>query len=269
MSADDGRSPEDLSSRERLLEAAIELFSERGYAASGVDALSKRAGVAKTVLYWEFKSKAGLLSAVVDRVVAEWVDAITAAASVDAPARARLDAALNAIHARLVERPELLRIVMVVMTERSRIDEEASGALRHIFTLAHTALVDGIAKGTGIPLPRAELELLVETVMAMILGLFIRLEVFGRDARHDIVFAGIRSAVLLLIRELIARSMGRTMLSANSGDLARLLESLPELQVEQLGAVHGPVHSDVSRSGADQPDAGAAAPDSAVDSSRD
>jgi AcrR family transcriptional regulator len=44
------------ASRERLLDAAIELIAERGYSASSVEALCRRAGVAKTALYWHFGS---------------------------------------------------------------------------------------------------------------------------------------------------------------------------------------------------------------------
>ncbi|MBM4364009.1 MAG: helix-turn-helix transcriptional regulator, partial [Deltaproteobacteria bacterium] len=79
-SVDEAAPAAQASTRERLLSAAIEMFAERGYAATGVDALCKRAGVAKTGLYWEFQSKVGLLNAVVDLVLSEWVDQIRDAA---------------------------------------------------------------------------------------------------------------------------------------------------------------------------------------------
>ena len=78
------------TTRERLLEAAIEMFAERGYAATGVDALCRRAGVAKTGLYWEFQNKVGLLNAVIDQVVTEWVDQIREAACAAGSPRERL-----------------------------------------------------------------------------------------------------------------------------------------------------------------------------------
>jgi AcrR family transcriptional regulator len=46
--------------RERLLCAALEQFSQRGYAASSVREICLAAGVTKPVLYYYFKSKEGL-----------------------------------------------------------------------------------------------------------------------------------------------------------------------------------------------------------------
>ena len=47
-------------SRERLLGAALELFTQRGYAATSVREICLTAGVTKPVLYYYFKSKEGL-----------------------------------------------------------------------------------------------------------------------------------------------------------------------------------------------------------------
>lgn len=46
--------------RERLLGAALELFTQRGYAATSVREICLAAGVTKPVLYYYFKSKEGL-----------------------------------------------------------------------------------------------------------------------------------------------------------------------------------------------------------------
>jgi AcrR family transcriptional regulator len=52
-----------LSKREQLIQAALELFSRRGYHAVGVDAISERAGITKKTLYHHFKSKEELILA--------------------------------------------------------------------------------------------------------------------------------------------------------------------------------------------------------------
>ncbi|MDD2733206.1 MAG: TetR/AcrR family transcriptional regulator [Desulfuromonadaceae bacterium] len=46
--------------RERLLGAALELFTQRGYAATSVREICLEAGVTKPVLYYYFKSKEGI-----------------------------------------------------------------------------------------------------------------------------------------------------------------------------------------------------------------
>ena len=54
----------------RLLEAGIQLFAEKGYASTSVREIVEKAGVTKPVLYYYFKSKEGLLRAILDEAVA-------------------------------------------------------------------------------------------------------------------------------------------------------------------------------------------------------
>jgi AcrR family transcriptional regulator len=58
--------------RERILEAAYELFSRRGVRAVGVDEVIERAGVAKATLYRHFPSKDELVLAFLERREQRW-----------------------------------------------------------------------------------------------------------------------------------------------------------------------------------------------------
>ena len=49
-----------LDARERLLETAIGMFAQKGYAGTSVREIAEHAGVSKPVLYYYFKSKEGL-----------------------------------------------------------------------------------------------------------------------------------------------------------------------------------------------------------------
>jgi TetR/AcrR family transcriptional regulator len=51
--------------RERLLRAALKLFTQSGYAATSVRELVEEAGVTKPVLYYYFKNKEGIYSEIV------------------------------------------------------------------------------------------------------------------------------------------------------------------------------------------------------------
>ncbi|MEU8119713.1 TetR/AcrR family transcriptional regulator [Spirillospora sp. NPDC049024] len=59
------------SARDRLLEAARELFYAEGHGVS-IDALTERAGVAKPTVYAHFKSKDALVDAVLVAACDEW-----------------------------------------------------------------------------------------------------------------------------------------------------------------------------------------------------
>jgi AcrR family transcriptional regulator len=60
------------SARERILNAAYELFSRRGIRAVGTDEVIERAGVARATLYRHFATKNDLVLAVLDRREEIW-----------------------------------------------------------------------------------------------------------------------------------------------------------------------------------------------------
>lgn len=61
-----------MPARERLLKAAAELFYREGVGATGIDAITAHAGVAKMSLYNNFSSKADLVNAYIQGRHEEW-----------------------------------------------------------------------------------------------------------------------------------------------------------------------------------------------------
>jgi AcrR family transcriptional regulator len=57
------------STPDAILDAAIDLFIESGFETVSMDAIAQRAGVAKGTLYYHFKSKEGIVDAIVERFV--------------------------------------------------------------------------------------------------------------------------------------------------------------------------------------------------------
>jgi AcrR family transcriptional regulator len=60
------------AARERILEAAYDLFSRQGIRAVGVDSIIERSGVARMTLYRHFRSKDDLVLAFLERREARW-----------------------------------------------------------------------------------------------------------------------------------------------------------------------------------------------------
>jgi len=54
--------------REKVIAAAHEVFSEAGFYRANLDDVAKKAGVARATVYYQFKSKFGLLEATIDHV---------------------------------------------------------------------------------------------------------------------------------------------------------------------------------------------------------
>jgi TetR/AcrR family transcriptional repressor of mexJK operon len=59
--------PRDLAKLEAILDAAHDLFLDRGVAATTMDAIAERAGVSKMTVYANFRDKPALLAAIFDR----------------------------------------------------------------------------------------------------------------------------------------------------------------------------------------------------------
>jgi AcrR family transcriptional regulator len=220
------------TTRERLLDAAIEMFAERGYAATGVDALCRRAGVAKTGLYWEFQNKVGLLNAVIDQVVTEWVDQIREASSAAGSPRERLDVALSMVRRRVQERPEVFRVLLVVLAERTQVDEEAREALRRFYRSAHAALLGGIQESMGTALPIDKLSVVCDFVLAMIEGVLLRAQVYG-SSDIDRLFEVMRVSIVLLVKELLASAQGQPTMIGRITEVGRTAEA--EVGVPEAG----------------------------------
>jgi AcrR family transcriptional regulator len=66
-----GPAPEADSTRRRILDTALELFTAQGFAATSTRELSERLGFTKAALYYHFRTKDELLEALVAPVVAE------------------------------------------------------------------------------------------------------------------------------------------------------------------------------------------------------
>jgi AcrR family transcriptional regulator len=60
--------------RSRILDAALDEFSEKGYHASTIDSIAERAGIAKGTVYRYFNTKEGLFNALKDDTIGEFVE---------------------------------------------------------------------------------------------------------------------------------------------------------------------------------------------------
>ncbi len=71
--------------RTQIKEAAVSLFSTKGYQQSTMDDLAAEAGVSKSLIYWYWDSKAALLSELIDTCMNQYIDLLTEAVESDDP----------------------------------------------------------------------------------------------------------------------------------------------------------------------------------------
>jgi AcrR family transcriptional regulator len=140
------------ATRELLVSIARERFTEQGYAASSIEDIVQRAGVAKGALYHHFSGKEALFGAVYEAVLAETVSAVMAAAVAAQEPWAGVRAGLSAFLDACLD-PAFRRIVVLesVSVLRPDVREEGIGQielpmLRTVLTpLAASDLLRGVA----------------------------------------------------------------------------------------------------------------------------
>jgi AcrR family transcriptional regulator len=140
------------ATRELLVSIARERFTEQGYAATSIEDIVQRAGVAKGALYHHFSGKDALFRAVYEAVLAEAVSAVMAAAlaaeepwgAVRSGLSAFLDACLEPSFRRIV----ILESVSVLQHELTEggIGDLELPMLRTVLTpLATSDVLPGVA----------------------------------------------------------------------------------------------------------------------------
>jgi AcrR family transcriptional regulator len=100
--------------RERLLRAAALEFAEHGFAGTGSDLISRRAGMSKATFYEHFSNKEECILALFDLAVGTVQQAMAqAAGQAPSDARERMRAGTRAFLAALAEHPEFAQTLLV------------------------------------------------------------------------------------------------------------------------------------------------------------
>jgi len=81
---------QDLATRDRLLEAAVEVFSEKGFEGARVGDIARRAGLTTGAIYAQFVNKADLLREAIERSSAQSLDRLMPAGAEGADPAAQL-----------------------------------------------------------------------------------------------------------------------------------------------------------------------------------
>jgi len=125
---------------EAVLEAAVEVFNERGYDGASMEDLSKRLGIAKSAIYHHVSGKEELLRMALDRALDGWSEAAEHARELDAPAIVRLEMLVRGTVAVLESR---LPYVTLLLRVRGNTDvERAALARRRSFDRLVASLVE-------------------------------------------------------------------------------------------------------------------------------
>jgi len=184
-------------SRERILEAAAELFSQKGYAGTGVDELAARAEIAKTAIYYHFGNKEGLVTAVLERAATAWIEGIREASSQAGDPLARLDRALTGMRAMLEDKPWIMKVLQLLALEVAEQKPEVRATLQNIVRRARDAITEGMHDALGIEVPDADA--VAGVILALLDGIALGLQLDPDLVSLDQAFEEIRRITLFMI----------------------------------------------------------------------
>ena len=139
-------------SRAAILQAAVREFSREGIAGARIDAIARRARVNKALLYYYFKDKEAIYSAVLDQVFGGLTVAVKTAFALNVPPREKLLAYVRAHFDYVASHPLYPRIVQGEMMSAGRngssqLDRIVKQYFRPLAGQLSQILIEGMAAG--------------------------------------------------------------------------------------------------------------------------
>jgi len=163
-------------SRERILDAANEIASERGYEGTSIGLVSKKCGLPASSIYWHFKDKDDLLAAVIDRSFETWLRVWELPS--DGEPRERVIDLARQLAKGLLDHPDFLRLGLMLALERRPVEPRARAQYLQARMDAATSLTEALSE-LAPGLTDAQVRLLVNYSIAGADGLFIARELGG------------------------------------------------------------------------------------------
>lgn len=185
--------------REKILDAAMSLISERGYAATPIDVICREVNVSPPTIYHHFGSKEGLLAAVVERSVNEWYADLEAAVP---PGSESIDRFADAMADSMRNRPDILRLILIMGLDRTSANASVRETVQKVRRQAIEHLTDRMNRIIGV-LGGEFNEKLARFLLVQLDGIFISKEI---DDREDIdeLLSMMRTAFIAVGAQLVA-----------------------------------------------------------------
>lgn len=163
-----------VSTRERILAAALAAYGTDGYAATSLDALADQLGVRKQTILYYFPTKQALFDAVVDDAAADLVEVFDAEASRGLTGIAQVEAIVRRVFRLAVRRPELLGLVREVTRPGSVVAGRLGAHVAPSFDRARAFLAREMDAGR---LRRSDPSMLLLSLYSTVVGVTTELEV--------------------------------------------------------------------------------------------
>jgi len=144
--------PAGVSTKQRILDTALEEFAARGFDGAKVERIAARARVNKAMLYYHFGSKAALYVAILREQFGALGEAVASVRASGATPEAQLKRFIDTIARETVARPHFPHLWLREIAEGGRhLDATVVLALRRVLETLAAILADGQRAGVFTP----------------------------------------------------------------------------------------------------------------------
>jgi TetR/AcrR family transcriptional regulator len=198
-------------SRAAILQAAVREFSREGVAGARIDAIARSARVNKALLYYYFKDKEALYSAVLDQVFGGLTIAVNVAFALNVPPREKILSYVRAHFDYVAAHPLYPRIVQGEMMSTGRngssqLDRIVKQYFRPLASQLSQALTEGMAAGDFRPVdPRQVVPSIISVIVFYFTNAPAMRSMTGIDPLQPKQIASRRAAVLDFISAALLR----------------------------------------------------------------
>lgn len=167
-----------VESRQRILDAAVEIAGERGYDGTSIAAVSAKCGLPASSIYWHFKDKDDLIAAVIERSFDAWLTAVELPGEETGTPLERVTAMAGNVAKSLVDAPDFLRLGLMLALERRPTEPRGRTAFLQVRDITHRKIAE-VAATLFPALDEAAVDTLTTYAIAGADGLFVHREVKG------------------------------------------------------------------------------------------
>jgi TetR/AcrR family fatty acid metabolism transcriptional regulator len=142
-----------VATRERILDAALEVFARKGYHRAIVDDIVRASGTSKGAVYHHFPNKEAVFLALVDEFAARLAHAVGAAIAEQRGALAKVESALTAVLATFAADERVARLILLEAVSLGPTYQAKRAEVADRFvTLIQGYLDEAVADGSIAPL---------------------------------------------------------------------------------------------------------------------
>ncbi|EKX60198.1 TetR/AcrR family transcriptional regulator [Streptomyces ipomoeae] len=205
-----------VESRQRILDATVEIAGERGYEGTSIAAVSAKCGLPASSIYWHFKDKDDLIAAVIERSFETWLAAVDLPGEEAGTPLERATTMAANVAKSLVEVPDFLRLGLMLALERRPTEPRGRTVFLQVRDIARQKMTEVV--GALFPgLAQDDVQTLTTYVIAGADGLFVQREINGDAVDLVAMFELHARIVYETAARMAARSEDENMASRSEG----------------------------------------------------